>query len=190
VIEGGIVTAGNASQLSDGSAAVVLMEAGVAAQKGLTPLGRYVGMAAAGTEPDEMGIGPVFAIPALLKRFGLKMDDIGLSLAERKSPGAQRLGRTLVAGMPKVLSWLSVIGTAAMLWVGGHILLAGSAELGWATPYHLVHQVEHLAHGVPVVGGVLGWVVNTLLSAILGTIVGAALVLIIERLPLRRAAAH
>ena len=78
VIEGGIVTAGNASQLSDGSAAVVLMEAGVAAQKGLTPLGRYIGMAAAGTEPDEMGIGPVFAIPALLKRFGLKMDDIGL----------------------------------------------------------------------------------------------------------------
>ncbi|KPF80598.1 acetyl-CoA C-acyltransferase [Novosphingobium sp. AAP93] len=78
VIEGGIVTAGNASQLSDGSAAVVLMEAEVAAKKGLTPLGRYVGMAAAGTEPDEMGIGPVFAIPALLKRFGLKMDDIGL----------------------------------------------------------------------------------------------------------------
>ncbi|WP_421849836.1 acetyl-CoA C-acyltransferase [Novosphingobium sp.] len=78
VIEGGIVTAGNASQLSDGSAAVVLMEAGVAAQKGLAPLGRYVGMAAAGTEPDEMGIGPVFAVPALLKRFGLKMDDIGL----------------------------------------------------------------------------------------------------------------
>ncbi len=78
VIEGGIVTAGNASQLSDGSAAVVLMEAAVAARKGLTPLGRYVGMAAAGTEPDEMGIGPVFAVPALLKRFGLKMDDIGL----------------------------------------------------------------------------------------------------------------
>ncbi|WP_421839587.1 acetyl-CoA C-acyltransferase [Novosphingobium sp.] len=78
VIEGGIVTAGNASQLSDGSAAVVLMEAAVAAKKGLAPLGRYVGMAAAGTEPDEMGIGPVFAVPALLKRFGLKMDDIGL----------------------------------------------------------------------------------------------------------------
>jgi len=78
VIEGGIVTAGNASQLSDGSAAVVLMEAAVAAKKGLTPLGRYVGMAAAGTEPDEMGIGPVFAIPKLLERFNLKMDDIGL----------------------------------------------------------------------------------------------------------------
>ncbi len=78
VIEGGIVTAGNASQLSDGSAAVVMMEAGIAAKKGLTPLGRYVGMAAAGTEPDEMGIGPVFAVPKLLQRFGLKMDDIGL----------------------------------------------------------------------------------------------------------------
>jgi acetyl-CoA C-acetyltransferase len=72
------ITAGNASQLSDGSSASVLMEASVAAKKGLTPLGRYMGMAAAGTEPDEMGIGPVFAVPALLKRFGLKVDDIGL----------------------------------------------------------------------------------------------------------------
>ena len=76
--EGGTVTAGNASQLSDGASACVVMEAGVAAKKGLTPLGRYVGMAVAGTEPDEMGIGPVFAVPKLLERFGLKMDDIGL----------------------------------------------------------------------------------------------------------------
>jgi acetyl-CoA C-acetyltransferase len=72
------ITAGNASQLSDGSSASVLMEASLVAKKGLTPLGRYVGMAVAGTEPDEMGIGPVFAIPKLLSRFGLKMDDIGL----------------------------------------------------------------------------------------------------------------
>ena len=72
------VTAGNASQLSDGSAAVVIMESGVAAKKGLAPLGRFVGMAVAGTEPDEMGIGPVFAVPRLLSRFGLKLDDIGL----------------------------------------------------------------------------------------------------------------
>ncbi|MBS0483300.1 MAG: acetyl-CoA C-acyltransferase [Proteobacteria bacterium] len=78
VLPDGIVTAGNASQLSDGSAAVVIMEGAVAAKKGLTPLGRYVGMAVAGTEPDEMGIGPVFAIPKLLSRFGLKMDDVGL----------------------------------------------------------------------------------------------------------------
>jgi acetyl-CoA C-acetyltransferase len=72
------ITAGNASQLSDGSSASVLMEAKLAEKKGLSPLGRYVGMAVAGTEPDEMGIGPVFAIPKLLERFDLKMDDIGL----------------------------------------------------------------------------------------------------------------
>jgi acetyl-CoA acetyltransferase family protein len=72
------ITAGNASQLSDGSSASVLMEAKIAEQRGLQPLGRYVGMAVAGTEPDEMGIGPVFAIPKLLKQTGLAMDDIGL----------------------------------------------------------------------------------------------------------------
>ncbi|MEH3046712.1 acetyl-CoA C-acyltransferase [Sphingomonas adhaesiva] len=72
------ITAGNASQLSDGASASVLMEEKVAAAKGLTPLGRYVGMAVAGTKPDEMGIGPVFAIPKLLERNGLKIGDIGL----------------------------------------------------------------------------------------------------------------
>ena len=72
------ITAGNASQLSDGSSSSVLMEEKIASQRGLQPLGRYVGMAVGGTEPDEMGIGPVVAIPKLLKRFGLKMDDIGL----------------------------------------------------------------------------------------------------------------
>lgn len=72
------VTAGNASQLSDGASASVLMEAGEASRRGLNPLGRYVGMAVAGLEPDEMGIGPVYAIPKLLKANGLKMDDIGL----------------------------------------------------------------------------------------------------------------
>ena len=74
----GVITAGNASQLSDGASASVLMEEKVAAAKGLTPLGRYVGMAVAGTKPDEMGIGPVFAIPKLLERNGLTMNDIGL----------------------------------------------------------------------------------------------------------------
>ena len=73
-----VITAGNASQLSDGSSASVLMEAKLAEQKGLAPLGRYVGMAVAGTEPDEMGIGPVFAIPKLLKQTGVKMDEVGL----------------------------------------------------------------------------------------------------------------
>jgi acetyl-CoA acetyltransferase family protein len=72
------ITAGNASQLSDGASACVIMEAELAAKRGLEPLGRYAGMAVAGTEPDEMGIGPVFAVPKLLKRFGLTVDDIGL----------------------------------------------------------------------------------------------------------------
>ena len=78
VLPDGIITGGNASQLSDGSAAVIVMEAAMAAKKGLAPLGRYLGMAAAGTEPDEMGIGPVFAVPKLLGRFGLTVADIGL----------------------------------------------------------------------------------------------------------------
>ncbi|MBT5861884.1 MAG: acetyl-CoA C-acyltransferase [Gammaproteobacteria bacterium] len=78
VREGGFVTAGNASQLSDGASATVVMEASVAEKRGLSPLGIYRGTAVAGCEPDEMGIGPVFAIPKLLQRNGLTMDDIGL----------------------------------------------------------------------------------------------------------------
>ncbi len=78
VVEGGSVTAGNASQLSDGAAAVILMEAKLAEQRGLQPLGIYRGMAVAGCAPEEMGIGPVFAIPKLLNQHRLKVDDIGL----------------------------------------------------------------------------------------------------------------
>jgi acetyl-CoA C-acetyltransferase len=78
VREGGDVTAGNASQLSDGSAALVLMEASDAAKENITPLGAFKGFAVAGCEPDEMGIGPVFAVPRLLERHGLTVDDIDL----------------------------------------------------------------------------------------------------------------
>jgi acetyl-CoA C-acetyltransferase len=77
-VTNGSITAGNSSQLSDGAAACVLMEAKVAERRGLQPLGIYRGLVAAGCTPDEMGIGPVFAIPKLLERHGLKMDDIGL----------------------------------------------------------------------------------------------------------------
>ena len=77
-IEGGVISAGNASQFSDGASAVVVMSAATAARRGLTPLGAFRGFAVAGCEPDEMGIGPVFAVPKLLKRVGLKIDDIGL----------------------------------------------------------------------------------------------------------------
>ena len=76
--EGKFITAGNASQLSDGASASIVMEAKVAEKKGLQPLGRYVGMMAAGLKPDEMGIGPIYAVPKLLEAHGLKVDDIGL----------------------------------------------------------------------------------------------------------------
>jgi acetyl-CoA C-acetyltransferase len=76
--EGKHVTAGNASQLSDGASAAVVMEAKEASRRGLAPLGIYRGMAVAGTHPDEMGIGPVYAVPKLLQKFGLRMSDIGL----------------------------------------------------------------------------------------------------------------
>ncbi|SDD53588.1 acetyl-CoA C-acyltransferase [Ruegeria marina] len=78
VIEGGCVTAGNASQLSDGASALVLMEGSEAARRGIAPLGIYRGMAVAGCAPEEMGIGPVYAVPKLLKQHGLKVSDIGL----------------------------------------------------------------------------------------------------------------
>lgn len=113
----------------------------------------------------------VYGVVALI----VKMDDFGLRLTQRPSEKAQRFGRNLVVGMPKLLAWLSVIGTAAMLWVGGHILIVGFDELGWTTPYHLVHELESLVHDVPVVGGVLGWMINTLASAIVGLVVGSAI---------------
>lgn len=78
VIEGGVITAGNSSQLSDGASACVLMDSKLAEKKGLQPLGAYVGMAVAGLDADEMGIGPVYAVPKLLQRFNLSMADIGL----------------------------------------------------------------------------------------------------------------
>ena len=76
--QGRFITAGNASQLSDGASASVIMDAKEAERRGLTPLGAFRGMAVAGCEPDEMGIGPVFAVPRLLERHGLTVDDIGL----------------------------------------------------------------------------------------------------------------
>ena len=78
VVEGGVITAGNASQLSDGASACVVMDRALAERRGLQPLGLYRGMAVAGCAPEEMGIGPVYAIPKLLKRHGLKVGDIGL----------------------------------------------------------------------------------------------------------------
>jgi len=127
----------------------------------------------------------VYGVVALI----VKMDDVGLRLAGQPSTSSQRVGRALVAGMPKLLTWLSVIGTAAMLWVGGHILLVGADELGWTGPYHLVHELEKLVHDVPGVGGMLAWLVNTAASALVGLAVGGAIVAIVGLLPFGKAKA-
>ncbi len=114
----------------------------------------------------------------------VKMDDVGLHLTQTGSGLAQKFGRGLVLGMPKLLTVLSTVGTAAMIWVGGHILLVGADELGWHAPYKFVHSLEESVHDVSGVGGILAWFANTLASAIVGLGVGFAVTAIIERLPL------
>lgn len=120
----------------------------------------------------------VYGIVALI----VKMDDIGLRLAQQESDSSQKTGRALVAAMPKLLSWLTILGTAAMLWVGGHIILVGTHELSerfelpWLDSlYEPVHDIEED------LGGALGWLFNTGVSAIIGLIVGGIVVAIVTR---------
>jgi predicted DNA repair protein MutK len=117
----------------------------------------------------------------------VKMDDAGLALAQRPSDASQRVGRGLVHAMPKLLTLISVVGTAAMLWVGGHILLVGVDDLGWHALYDLVHHAEEAVHdAVGGIGGVLAWFVNTFASAIIGLLVGAVVVAVMHVVPFRR----
>ncbi|WP_448639130.1 DUF808 domain-containing protein [Geodermatophilus sp. URMC 63] len=116
----------------------------------------------------------------------VKMDDAGLRLSRSSARGVAGFGRGLVKGMPRLLTALTVVGTAAMLWVGGHILLVGSDELGLHAVYGLVHHLEEAAHeATGALGGVVGWLVNTLASALVGLVVGAVVVLVVT-LALRR----
>lgn len=114
----------------------------------------------------------VYGVVALI----VKMDDVGLKLAAKE--GTKGLGEGLVKAMPILLKVLSTVGIAAMLWVGGHILLVGMHELGFHPIYDFVHGLE-----VAVGGGFVGWLVNTLFSAILGLIIGAVVVAILHVLP-------
>jgi predicted DNA repair protein MutK len=110
----------------------------------------------------------------------VKMDDVGLRLAERPATAVAAFGRGLVRGMPRLLTGLTVVGTAAMLWVGGHILLVGTEELGFTAMYDAVHHLEEAVHeATGALGSVVGWLVNTLASAVLGLAVGAAIVVVI-----------
>lgn len=111
----------------------------------------------------------------------VKLDDIGLHLS--KQPHTRRVGTLLVSAMPNLLSVLSTVGIAAMLWVGGHILLSGADKLGWHEPYGTVHHLERLVQGLSAVGGLLVWLVETLCSAIVGLVVGALVVAVIHVLP-------
>ncbi|MCP2267485.1 DUF808 domain-containing protein [Promicromonospora thailandica] len=119
----------------------------------------------------------------------VKMDDVGLRLAERDSGFSKRLGRGLVKAMPRVLAVISVVGTIAMLWVGGHILLVnlGADGTGWIpAPYEWVHHLEVAIHDATgAFGGTLGWLFNTFCSAVVGLVVGAAVVAVLHLLPSR-----
>ena len=117
----------------------------------------------------------------------VKTDDIGLALI--KDDRSPAIGQFLVKLMPKVLTLLSTVGVAAMLWVGGHILLDGASKLGWKAPYEFVHHLEGYVNGIAGVGGFLGWLVNTLSSAIVGLAVGAVIVAIMHLIPKREKAA-
>jgi predicted DNA repair protein MutK len=126
-----------------------------------------------------------FAITAVVYgTVGLivKMDDAGLKLAQSPGSAAASFGRGLVRAMPVVLRVLSTVGIAAMLWVGGHILLVGLDELGVHFLYDEVHHWEEdVEHAVDGVGGILAWFVNTGASAVLGTMVGAVIVAVLHR---------
>ena len=126
----------------------------------------------------------VYGVVALI----VKMDDVGLHLAERPSKGSQRLGLALVSAMPRLLAAISFIGTLAMLWVGGHIFLVSLYEIGGHdgllegtgigdvlhAPYDLVHHWEEDVHHAigGFLGGLAGWLLNTVLSAVVGLLVG------------------
>jgi len=106
----------------------------------------------------------------------VKLDDIGLALARRTSSAAQGTGRFLLRFVPQLLAVLSIIGTIAMLWVGGHIVVDSLHKLGWDGLYGLIHAAEHWVHaGAGAAGGVLGWLTATALSALVGLVLGAAI---------------
>ena len=120
----------------------------------------------------------------------VKMDDIGLHLAERRSAATRALGRGLVHAMPLVLSGLATIGTLAMLWVGGGILVHGLHEFHLDAIPGLVERLGHAAGAVPLVGPVTGWLATAAASGVVGLVVGSLVVAVLHLIPRRKAAAH
>ena len=112
----------------------------------------------------------------------VKMDDVGLKMTESASAGAQAVGRFLLRAMPKLLTALSVIGTVAMLWVGGGIIIHGTEELGWHPLADFAHKIQHaveVASGP--LGGILGWLSYATISAIVGLVLGVIIAFIVHK---------
>lgn len=125
----------------------------------------------------------VYGAVALL----VKIDDIGLRMAESSAPSVRSTGERIVRSMPGVFRIISIIGTVAMLWVGGHLLIANLAETFWAGPYNLLHAVTHALESV---GPVVTWIVDTALSGLFGLVVGliiAGIVFAVTRVVKRKA---
>jgi hypothetical protein len=116
----------------------------------------------------------------------VKMDDIGLHLARRPSKGAQALGRWMVRAMPKLLTALSVIGTAAMLWVGGGIIVHGLETLHVPFVHEAVEAITHGASALPLAGALAGWLAFAAASAVVGLVIGGVIVAVIHMLPGRK----
>jgi uncharacterized protein len=112
----------------------------------------------------------------------VKMDDVGLHLAQRRGAGTRAVGRGLVKGMPVLLKALSAIGTAAMVWVGGGIIVHGLETFGLETIPHFVHgAAEGAAHALPFAGGVVEWIVTAAGSAVVGLVIGSVIAAVVHR---------
>ncbi|HYJ52995.1 MAG TPA: DUF808 domain-containing protein [Allosphingosinicella sp.] len=137
----------------------------------------------------------ILALVAVAITFGVygavglivKMDDVGLHLAERRNAGTRALGRALVHAMPKVMALLSTVGIAAMIWVGGGIIVHGLEAFGVAGPAHLIHDLAASAgHAVPVLQGLIEWTVGAAGSGLFGLAIGVLIVLGLKLVPRRR----
>ena len=122
--------------------------------------------------------------------FIVKMDDIGLHMAQRRSRSAQAMGRALVHAMPVVLDWLTIVGTAAMLWVGGGIIVHGLEQFHVPYVHALVEGLEHWTGTIPIIGGFAGWLAFAIASAAVGFVVGGIVIATLKLMPRKRRAAH
>jgi predicted DNA repair protein MutK len=143
-----------------------------------------IALAEVATEPflTRAAILAVVAVAITIGVYGVvglivKMDDVGLHLAERQDSASRSVGRALVHAMPRLMAALSVIGIAAMIWVGGGIIVHGLEEFGLAGPAHVIHDVAAAAgHGLPMLGGAVEWLVSAAGAGLVGLVLGAVIV--------------